>query len=155
MSADWISSRIAHGNHEVLFMSYSSGRRRQTMLKTRRIRAALGALASLGTLLVAAAPAASAATSAPVCPRPYPSVAPLCIYDGSHFTGLLDNYPSTVPNLNDDKEDKISSIINNSDYHFMFFAEIHYRDLVVELAPGEKWVAPPEWDNRISSYLGY
>ncbi|MGC9501673.1 peptidase inhibitor family I36 protein [Streptomyces sp. WG7] len=125
------------------------------MLKKRRIGAALGALASLGGLVVTAAPAASAATPAPVCPRPYPNVAPLCLYDGADFTGLLDNYPANSGNLPDWKDDKISSIINDSDYHFMFFADDHYRELVVELAPGERWVAPPEWDNTITQIFGY
>jgi hypothetical protein len=82
-------------------------------------------------------------------------VAPLCIHDGTDFTGLLDNYPSIVPNPGDDKEDKISLIVNDSDYRFLFFSDIHYRGEVLEVGPHQTWVAPAEWDNRISSCIGY
>ncbi|MCX2927978.1 hypothetical protein [Streptomyces sp. NEAU-W12] len=82
-------------------------------------------------------------------------MAPLCIHDGADFTGLLDNYPSIVPNPGDDKEDKISLIVNDSDYRFLFFSDIPYRGEVLEVGPHQTWVASAEWDNRISSCIGY
>jgi hypothetical protein len=124
------------------------------MSKNRRIGAALGALVSFGGLLVAGAPAVSAATSATPCPRPHPSVEPVCVYDGADFTGLLDNNPVWVPNLGD-KNDRISSITNDSDYHILVWSDTRYRGDVLEIEPHQKWVAPAEWDNRISSYIVY
>jgi hypothetical protein len=124
------------------------------MSRDRRTKVAFSTLVSLGGLLALGAPAASAATAAEACPWPHASVAPVCVYDGADFTGLLDNTPVWVPNLRD-KNDRISSMVNDSDYRIRVWADINYRGDWLEIGPHRKWVAPVEWDNRISSYIVY
>ncbi|MEE1940434.1 peptidase inhibitor family I36 protein [Streptomyces sp. TRM 70361] len=124
------------------------------MSQTRRLGVALGTLVSLGGLLTLGAPAASAATPAETCPWPHPTVAPVCVYDGADFTGLLENRPVWSPGLSG-KDDRISSIINDSDYRIRVFSDRNYGGDWLEIGPHQKWVAPAEWDNRISSYFLY
>lgn len=121
--------------------------------RTKGFGVGVGTLA--GALLLAGAPAASAATDTPVCPRPTAAVAPVCVFDGADFTGLLENRPVWAPGLSGGKDDKISSIVNDSDYRLRIFEDSGYRGEWLEIGPHQRWVATPEWDNRISSYFVY
>lgn len=123
------------------------------MRKMRTKGYGVGALA--GTLLLAAAPAASAETGADVCPRPSAKVAPVCVFDGADFTGLLENRPLWSPTLPAAKDDRISSIVNDSDYRVRVFEDKNYLGAWLEIGPHESWVAPSGWNDRISSYFMY
>ncbi|MFJ9039059.1 peptidase inhibitor family I36 protein [Streptomyces sp. NPDC102406] len=115
----------------------------------------VGVGALVGALLLAAAPTASAATDAATCPRPGATVAPVCVFDGADFTGLLENRPVWTPALSAAKDDRISSIVNDSDYRVRVFQDKNYLGEWLEIGPHESWVATPGWDNRISSYFMY
>ncbi|MEU3699982.1 peptidase inhibitor family I36 protein [Streptomyces griseoviridis] len=120
-----------------------------------------GAAMFAAALLVTGAPAASASVSAAVpanaeaCPRPQPTVDPICVFDGSDFTGLLENNPVWTPALPAGKNDRISSIINDSDYRLRVFEDNNYQGAWIEIGPHQSWVASAEWDNRISGYFMY
>ncbi|MEU7467536.1 peptidase inhibitor family I36 protein [Streptomyces sp. NPDC044984] len=114
-----------------------------------------GAASFAAALLAIGAPAASASTDEGACPRPYPTVDPVCVFDGADFTGLLENNPAWTPALPADKNDKISSIINDSDYRLLVFADSNYQGDWIEIGPHQSWVAPVDWDNRVSGYFMY
>lgn len=117
-----------------------------------RLRPLLAMAALVGSAVLGAAPPASAAD---VCPVDLGNTPPVCVYDGADFTGLLDNRTAWRPVLPPEQDDKISSVINDTRYTVRFFADPNYRGDSVEIGPGDRWVAPPEWDNRISGYMMY
>ncbi|CAM5282691.1 hypothetical protein SALBM135S_08671 [Streptomyces alboniger] len=120
------------------------------------IRSALAFTVAAGSasLLLAGAGNAGAAEAADgVCP--YSSPAPICVYDGADFTGLLENRAVWTPQIPAAKNDRISSVINDSEYTLLLFADKNYGGDRVEIGPHQKWVAPAEWDNRVSSYAMY
>ncbi|GGS53330.1 hypothetical protein GCM10010238_48440 [Streptomyces griseoviridis] len=80
---------------------------------------------------------------------------PICVFDGSDFTGLLENNPVWTPALPAGKNDRISSIINDSDYRLRVFEDNNYQGAWIEIGPHQSWVASAEWDNRISGYFMY
>ncbi|MEK8145732.1 peptidase inhibitor family I36 protein [Streptomyces sp. M10(2022)] len=80
----------------------------------------------------------------------HPTDSPICLFDGADFTGLLDNRAPWTGELPADKNDKISSIINNSDMRLFLFADKNFKGDWFEVGPHQTWVASPEWDNRIS-----
>ncbi|MBT2413297.1 peptidase inhibitor family I36 protein [Streptomyces sp. ISL-12] len=114
-----------------------------------------GAASFAAALLMTGASAASASTDVAACPRPTPTVAPICVFDGADFTGLLENRLVWTPVLPADKNDKISSVINDSDYRLRVFEDDNYQGAWTEIGPHQSWVAPAEWDNRISGYFMY
>ncbi|WP_395575081.1 peptidase inhibitor family I36 protein [Streptomyces sp. BK79] len=107
------------------------------------------------TLLTTGAPVASASTDAAACPRSYPTVDPICVFDGADFTGLLENSPVWTPVLPAGKNDRISSIINASGYRLRVFEANNYQGSWIEIGPHQSWVASVDWDNRISGYFTY
>ncbi|AYA15477.1 hypothetical protein DCW30_14805 [Streptomyces alfalfae] len=120
------------------------------------IRSALVCTVAAGSfsLLLAGAGSAGAAESADaVCPHSHP--APVCVYDGADFTGLLENRAVWTPQLPAAENDRISSVINDSDYTVIMFADKNYGGESIEIGPHQKWVAPAAWDNRVSSYAMY
>ncbi|MBT3150433.1 peptidase inhibitor family I36 protein [Streptomyces sp. CHD11] len=117
-----------------------------------QLRYPLALAALVGSAFVGTVPSASAAD---VCPPDLGNQPPVCVYDGSDFTGLLDNRTAWRPNLPAGQDNKISSVINETRYKVLFFADPNYRGDTIEIGPGERWVAPPEWDNRISGYVMY
>ncbi|MFH8609631.1 peptidase inhibitor family I36 protein [Streptomyces sp. NPDC018029] len=125
------------------------------MFRTKGFGAGIGVGALAGALLLAGAPAASAVTGTEVCPRPTPTVTPVCVFDEADFSGLLENRPVWTPALSAGKNDKISSIVNDSDYRVRVFKDANYRGEWLEIGPRQSWVATPEWDNQISSYFMY
>lgn len=120
------------------------------MRRLQRTGFAAGAGTLVAALLMAGAPAASASTSADTCLPAYPSNPAICFYDGADFTGLLDNNPPWISELPPEMNDKISSIVNNSDMRLFVWADKGFKGDWFEIPPHQTWVASPEWDNRIS-----
>jgi hypothetical protein len=139
----------------VMYGNPAGVREVSSMHRMRSMRFVAGVAVFATALLMTGTPVASASTEAAACPKPHPTVDPICVFDGADFTGLLENNPVWTPALPAGKNDKISSIINDSDYRLRVFEDNNYQGKWIEIGPHESWVASAEWDNRISGYFMY
>ncbi len=104
-------------------------------------------LATSGTL---ALPTASAAPAAEPC---VPGGADwVCLYDNADFTGQFWSQPAVgtfwlAPKF----DNRASAVVNASDKDLWLYKDGFDRGDSVRLAPGQRWVAPPDWDKQLTS----
>ncbi|WP_410595608.1 peptidase inhibitor family I36 protein [Amycolatopsis sp. lyj-23] len=75
----------------------------------------------------------------------------VCLYDNADFTGQFWSAPGSVFWLAPQYDNRASAVINASKYDLWLYKDGFDRGDHVVLAPGERWVAPADWDNQLTS----
>jgi hypothetical protein len=114
----------------------------------RRLALALSlAFVASGTLTLSTASAAPAAE--PCVPGGADWV---CLYDNADFTGQFWSRPAVgVFWLAPSFDNRASAVVNASDKELWLYKDGFDRGDSVRLAPGQRWVAPADWDKQLTS----
>jgi hypothetical protein len=76
----------------------------------------------------------------------------VCLYDNADFTGQFWSQPAVgtfwlAPRF----DNRASAVVNASDKDLWLYKDGFDRGDSVRLAPGQRWVAPSDWDKQLTS----
>jgi hypothetical protein len=76
----------------------------------------------------------------------------VCLYDNADFTGQFWSQPAVgifwlAPRF----DNRASAVVNASDKDLWLYKDGFDRGDSVRVAPGQRWVAPPDWDKQLTS----
>jgi hypothetical protein len=123
----------------------------------RRVAAAAVAATavSLGLTAFSLASASTPATQAKAVTPPCPEGS-ICLYDENNFTReLLTTTDRVIEQLPQSADNRTSSIINNTELELFLFKDAFSVGPVGRVAAHQKWVAPADADNQITSMYLY
>jgi hypothetical protein len=118
----------------------------RTFLRTAALTAAAAAIGACLTVAVSAPAAAATA-----CPA-----GKYCLYDGADYTKLLVTSDTRLVRwIGAPANDKVSSIVNNTDSPLNLFKNVDWDSPAGYIAPHSKAVLLPVQNNNLSSYYLY
>ncbi|MDQ1647115.1 MAG: hypothetical protein QOJ50_3299 [Cryptosporangiaceae bacterium] len=118
----------------------------RTFLRAAALTAAAVAIGS-GLTVAASSPASAAAA----CPA-----GKYCLYDGADYTKLLVTSDTRLVTwIGAANNDKVSSVVNNTDSPLNLFKDVNYAGAEGNVAPHSKAVLVSFQNNNLSSYYLY